>query len=170
MHDMLRNNLTDLRKLQAEKKAKQEELQMCGDRLEGSRRYLRALQSEHVCLQEGELGAVMHPNPLPLTYKEKDCISVFGDLPVPAVCAMCLEGFPFWYALICSCKHLYHPWYAAAWFLDSSDCVAIGCGRVHPFWLKACRFSFAPAEECSGATRDTVNVSAVVEGMNVESF
>lgn len=112
----------------------------------------------------------MQPNPLALTYEERDTVSDFGVLQVPAVCALCLEGFPFWHALICSCKHLYHPWCAAAWFRDTSDCASADCGRVHPMWLKACGFSYMRDEDRSGATADTISGSAAALMENVGSL
>lgn len=168
MHDMLRNSLAELKVLQAKKATIQAEQDEISGRLQGARRYLHALHLDQSTLQAGELGSVMRPNPLPLAHGGIDVDKDFGVMTSPTLCALCLERFPFWHAVICSCKHLYHPWCAGVCFRDNSNCASPDCGRVHPMWLKAFGFSSTYDEDRSGATRDDISASAAAEGGSIE--
>jgi hypothetical protein len=79
---------------------------------------------------------------------------------------MCLLGFHFNDIIVCSCRHLYHPFCAALHFKDNNKCANPLCGQVvSPEWAKSFGFREFDAEllekeiseGCEGARIEYLN-------------
>ena len=66
-----------------------------------------------------------------------DCLKLTNSI-------LCESPFSYNDILVCSCKHLYHPWYAMSWFSSSSRCVEKTCSHVHREWNKSFGFGEQP--------------------------
>ena len=92
-------------------------------------------------LRSGRPGLALHPHPmcnsLELEVMDSDSIMVTN-------CVLCDCPFSYNDILVCSCRHVYHPWCAVSWFSTSVKCVEKSCSVVHPDWYKSFGFGELP--------------------------
>lgn len=99
---------------------------------------LSSLSSQLLDLKRGQSGLALHPHPitssLSSSYKDLGFVKVTN-------CVVCDLPFPLSDILVCSCRHLYHPWCAITWFRTACKCVEKSCNSiVHPNWYKSFGF------------------------------
>ena len=92
-------------------------------------------------LRGGRSGLALHPHPMcnSIGQEEWDC-----DYLKLCNCVLCESPFTYNDIVVCSCRHLYHPWCAVSWFSSSSRCVDKSCSHVHPDWYKSFGFREQP--------------------------
>ncbi|KAG0595091.1 hypothetical protein M758_UG138600 [Ceratodon purpureus] len=92
------------------------------------------LEKQVFSLRSGRLALAMHRHPM--------CNS-FGTIDLPCdfvkitTCVLCDSKFSYGDIVVCSCRHVYHPWCAFSWFSKSVKCVEKSCFEVHPDWWKS---------------------------------
>ena len=59
-------------------------------------------------------------------------------------CILCDCPFSYNDILVCSWRHVYHPWCVVSWFSTSIKCVEKSCSVVHPDWYKSFGFGELP--------------------------
>lgn len=120
---------------QSVKVDKHESLVKRTDFLEGQ---LASLTSQLNSLKRGQPGFALHPHPI--TSSISFPLDDHGYIKI-ANCVVCDLSFPFSDILVCSCRHLYHPWCAITWFRTSWKCKEKSCESiVHPNWYKSFGF------------------------------
>lgn len=92
-------------------------------------------------LRSGRPGLALHPHPM--------CNSLENELADSdsiklTNCVLCDCPFAYNDILVCSCRHVYHPWCAVSWFSTSVKCVEKSCTVVHPDWFKSFGFGELP--------------------------
>ena len=92
-------------------------------------------------LRSGRPGLALHPHPmcnsLEIELADTDSIKLTN-------CVLCDCPFAYNDILVCSCRHVYHPWCAVSWFSTSVKCVEKSCTVVHPDWFKSFGFGELP--------------------------
>ena len=86
------------------------------------------------------------------SHDDSNCITI-------GVCCLCLFPFPQHNIVVSNCRHLYHPFYASLLFVNSSKCMAKGCGEIpHPDWYNSFGWREPPTE-----MKDQASMLGVVE-------
>ena len=118
--------------------------------IEGRQKQFDALAAENFQLKRGKSNASFWPRPMvysqefstPRLQIRDDCGSI-----VIGVCCLCLFPFPQNDIVVSTCRHLYHPFCASVVFVNSSKCVAKGCGEVpHSEWYNSFGWGEPPAD------------------------
>lgn len=114
---------------------KHESLVKRTDFLEGQ---LASLTAQLNSLKRGQPGFALHPHPITSSISSR--LNDHGYIKITN-CVVCDLPFPFSDILVCSCRHLYHPWCAITWFRVSWKCKEKTCESiVHPNWYKSFGF------------------------------
>ena len=137
----------DLEELQVAKL----ELQSLEAVLEGRQKQFDALAAENFQLKRGNSNASFWPRPMVYlqdssTPPSMEILDHCNSIPI-GICCLCLFPFPQNDIVVSSCRHLYHPFCASVLFVNSSKCLAKGCGEVpHPEWYNSFGWGEPPAE------------------------
>ncbi|KAG0596509.1 hypothetical protein M758_UG261200 [Ceratodon purpureus] len=115
------------------------------------------LEKQVFSMRSGRPDLAMHPHPMWNSFGTKDLQCDFVKI---TTCVLCDSKFSYGDIVVCSCRHVYHPWCALSWFSKSVKCVEESCSKVHSDWWKSFSFGELPtmleemAQEldCKGAS------------------
>ena len=84
----------------------------------------------------------LHPVPCPTRAPRNEGFEV-----TMLRCEKCLLGFTFNDVIVCSCRHLYHPFCALMHFRATNACAKVDCSKIiSPEWAKSFGFREFDAE------------------------
>jgi hypothetical protein len=92
-------------------------------------------------LRSGRPGLALHPHPMCNSHGIEQ---LEGDFLKVTNCVLCGSTFSYNDIIVCSCRHVYHPWCVVSWFSTSVKCVEKNCSLVHPDWYKSFGFGEHP--------------------------
>lgn len=133
-------NVKKLNAFAAMKSASESDLLQASTAMTATSRRLVALQAYSQELAAGKDAVLMRPLPSCNKAGDYPFSSSQPLLPAPLECAICSDGFSFWDVLLCTCRHVYHPWCAVQWFRMHVMCAVPQCGLVSPIWYKSWGF------------------------------
>ena len=83
----------------------------------GLKRQHAALEKHIRQINEGFNGAGVFPHPM--VYGD-DAFGVTDMTITFGACILCSQPFPYYDLVVCSCRHVYHPWCASIWFKENA--------------------------------------------------